>query len=268
MGFESRVAIITGGGSGIGEACSRLFAERGAQVAIVDIHEKAAGAVAAEITQQGGKAQAFPADVSSPQEVQKTIRRVVEAFGGVHILVNNAGIQRYGTVETTSEDVWDEVMQVNLTSMFLMSKHAVPEMAQRGAGAIVNVGSVQSFGAVANSVAYVVSKHGILGLTRSLAVDHAKQNIRANCICPGAIDTPMLRFAASQGTSPEQVIETCRQMHALGRVGQPEEVARVIAFLASDEASFVTGAAFFVEGGMMAPVGGMAAQESGPSGSK
>ena len=266
MVFDSKAVIVTGGGSGIGRACCRLFAERGAQVAVVDLDEKSANETAEEITRSGGKAQSFPADVTSAQDAEKVVRDVVAAFGGggggLHALVNNAGILRYGTVVTTSEKTWDEVLRVNLTGAFLMSKYAVPEIIRQGGGAIVNVGSVQSCGAVANSVAYVASKHGVLGLTRSLAVDHGDKNIRANCVCPGAIDTPMFRWGVAQSARPEEMLETDRQMHALNRLGKPEEVAQVIVFLASEEASFVSGAAYYVEGGLMSAIGGMAAQRS------
>ena len=265
MVFDSKVVIVTGGGSGIGRACCRLFAERGAQVAVVDLNEKRATETADQITRQGGKARSFPADVTSAQEAEKVVRDVVAAFGGLHALVNNAGILRYGTVVTTSEETWDEVLRVNLTGAFLMSKYALPELVLQGGGAIVNVGSVQSCGAVANSVAYVTSKHGVLGLTRALAVDHGDENIRVNCVCPGAIDTPMFRWGVSQSARPEETLATDRQMHALNRLGKPEEVAQVIVFLASEEASFVSGAAYYVEGGLMSAVGGMAAQRSGPN---
>ncbi len=265
MVFDSQVVIVTGGGSGIGRACCRLFAERGAQVAVVDLNQKRATKTADEITRQGGKARSFPADVTSAQDAEKVVRDVVAAFGGLHALVNNAGILRYGTVVTTSEETWDEVLRVNLTGAFLMSKYALPELVRQGGGAIVNVGSVQSCAAVANSVAYVASKHGMLGLTRSLAVDHGDENIRANCVCPGAIDTPMFRWGVSQSARPEETLATDRQMHALNRLGKPEEVAQVVVFLASEEASFVSGAAYYVEGGLMSAVGGMAAQRPGPS---
>ena len=148
-------------------------------------------------------------------------------------------------------------MRVNLKSMFLMSKYVLPGMIQKGGGSIINVGSVQSLGAVADSLAYVTSKHGVLGLTRSIAIDHGHKNIRATCVCPGAIDTPMLRWAVSRMGDSEEVLKICKKAHALGRLGEPEEVARLIAFLASEEGSFLSGAAYQVDGGMMAPVGGM-----------
>ena len=263
MDFTGKVAVVTGGASGIGQACAREFATRRAAVAVVDRDAPAGEQAARELRGQGGIAEFFPADVSRQAEVARLVPAIVSRFGGLDVLVNNAGIQRYGTVTTLSEEEWDEVMNVNLKSAFLMSKYAIPEMIKRGGGAIVITGSVQSVAAQRNSVHYVVSKHGLLGLARSLALDYAKENIRANCVLPGAIDTPMLRWAASLDPKPEKVLEACDRLHALGRRGRPEEVARVIIFLASDLASFVTGSAVMVDGGLLVPVGGMAFQESG-----
>jgi len=182
--------------------------------------------------------------------------------------VISAGIQRYGTVTTVSEEEWDEVMNVNLKSAFLMSKYAIPRMIERGGGAIVLTGSVQSVAAQRNSVHYVVSKHGLLGLARCLALDYGKQNIRANCVLPGSIDTPMLRWAAEVDPHTDKVLDACDGLHIRGKMGRPEEVARVIVFLASELASFVTGSAVMVDGGLLVPVGGMAFQESGTDATK
>ncbi len=268
MDFKGKVAAITGGGSGIGQACAREFVERNAAVAVVDRDAKAGQLTAGELRLKGGTAEYFQADVSVRAQVERLIPEIVSKLGGIDILVNNAGIQRYGTVTTISEEEWDEVLNVNLKSAFLMSKYALPEMIKRGGGAIVMTGSVQSVAAQRNSVHYVVSKHGVLGLTRSLALDHARENIRANCVLPGAIDTPMLRWAASLDEHPERVIDTCNRLHMRGSMGRPEEVARVIVFLASDFASFVTGSAVMVDGGLLVPVGGMAFQESGTGAKK
>jgi len=152
---------------------------------------------------------------------------------------------------------------VNLKGAFLMAKYAIPVMVEGGGGAVVITGSVQSVAAQRNSVHYVVSKHGLLGLTRCLALDYGKNNIRANCVLPGAIDTPMLRWAAGLDPNPDRVLEACDRLHVRGKMGRPEEVARVIVFLASDLASFITGSAIMVDGGLLVPVGGMAFQESG-----
>ena len=268
MDFAGKVAVVTGGGSGIGEACAREFATRRAAIAVVERNATAGEKTARELRDKGGTAEFFLADLSHREEVERLVPEIVSRFGGIDVLVNNAGIQRYGTATSLSEEEWDEVMDANLKSAFLMSKYAIPEMIQRGGGAIVITGSVQSVTAQRNSVHYVVSKHGLLGLTRCLALDYAKQNIRANCVLPGAIDTPMLRWAAGLDPNPEKVLEACDRLHALGRRGQPEEVARVIVFLASDLASFMTGSAVMVDGGLLVPAGGMAFQESGTGATK
>jgi NAD(P)-dependent dehydrogenase (short-subunit alcohol dehydrogenase family) len=261
--FKGKIIVVTGGASGIGRACCGEFAARRGTVAVVDRDEIGGKETARALATAGGHAEFFPANVSSDSEVQQVIAHIAARFGGVDVLVNNAGIQRYGTATTTSEKEWDEVLDINLKGAFLTSRYAIPEMLKRGGGAIVNTASVQSVTAQRNSTAYVVSKHGLLGLTRCLALDYAKQNIRANCVMPGAIDTPMLRWAASLDPEPERVINACNQLHAVGRMGQPEEVARVIAFLAGEGASFMTGAAVAVDGGLLVPTGGMAFQESG-----
>jgi meso-butanediol dehydrogenase / (S,S)-butanediol dehydrogenase / diacetyl reductase len=268
MDFKGKVAVVTGGGSGIGRACAQELLENKAAVAVVDRDARAGQEAAAELKRKGGKSEFYEADVASRSDVEKLVPKIVSAFGGVDILVNNAGIQRYGTVTTISEEEWDEVIDINLKGAFLMSKYIIPKMVERGGGSIVITGSVQSVTAQRNSVHYVVSKHGLLGLTRCIALDYGKQNIRANCVLPGAIDTPMLRWAASLDSDPEKVLEACDRLHIRGKMGRPEEVAHVIVFLASDLASFMTGSAVMVEGGLLVPVGGMAFQESGTGATK
>jgi NAD(P)-dependent dehydrogenase (short-subunit alcohol dehydrogenase family) len=268
MDFTDKVIVITGGGSGIGQACCYEFANRHGTVAVVDRDAKGGKETEQKVVSGGGRAELFAADVSSDSQVQDLIKTIVKRMGGIDVVVNNAGIQRYGTATTTSENEWDEVLDINLKGAFLMARYAIPEMIRRGGGAIVNTASVQSVTAQRNSLAYVVSKHGLLGLTRCLALDYAREKIRANCVMPGAIDTPMLRWAASLDEHPEKVLKACNRLHALGRMGTSEEVARVIAFLASDDASFVTGAAVPVDGGLLTPTGGMMFQESGTGAKK
>lgn len=266
MDFQNKVVVVTGGASGIGLACCRQFAQVHASVAIVDLNEKDGRRTAKDLRQSSGRVEFFPFDVSKGPQVEAGVAKIAKKLGGIDILINNAGIQRYANAVTCSEEDWDLVLSVNLKSAFLMSKYAIPLMIKRGGGAIVNTGSVQSVAAQSNSVHYVTSKHGILGLTRCLALDFAKQNIRANCVMPGAIDTPMLRWSASLSDDPEGVLAACDGLHLRGKLGKPEEVARVIAFLASDLASFITGAAIPVDGGITVPVGGTAFQERGIQG--
>jgi NAD(P)-dependent dehydrogenase (short-subunit alcohol dehydrogenase family) len=261
--FKGKVVLVTGGAMGIGEACARKFAELGAAVAILDRDRKSGEKTAQTLRAAGHSADFYGCDVASPSEVENAVGAAATNLGGIDVLVSNAGIQRYGDVEGTSDELWDEVMSVNLKGCFHVSKFAVPWIAKRGGGAIVVLGSVQSFTAVGNSAAYVAAKHALVGLVRAMSLDYAAKKIRVNCVCPGAIDTPMLRWAASLDANPEKVIETCHRMHPLGRMGRAEEVANAVAFLASDWASFITGAALMVDGGMLVPTGGMGFQESG-----
>lgn len=267
--FTGKVAIVTGGAMGIGEATARKLASLGASVAIFDIDRdagrKAADAIAKTIatTKASALCDFFPCNISVSAEVSRAVDEAIAKFGAIDILVSNAGIQLYGDAVTTTEHDWDRLMGINLKGCFLISKFVIPHMLERGGGAIVIVGSVQSMTAISNSIAYVASKHGLLGLTRAMSLDYAAKGIRVNCVCPGAIDTPMLRWAASLSDDPGKVIQTCDRMHPLGRIGKADEVADAIAYLASPMASFITGAALLVDGGMLVPAGGMGFQEGG-----
>lgn len=255
LGLKHKVAVVTGAGLGIGRASAVKLAEEGASVAVVDIDRAAGEETVAKITDAGGTAIFIAADVSKSADVDRIARDSVAAFGGIDILHNNAGIQRYGTVVSTTEEGWDEVLNVNLKSYYLVSHAVVPEIQQRGGGAVVNTASVQSLASQASVAAYTASKHGVLGLTRSMAVDLAP-SIRANCVLPGSVDTPMLRHAIAGAADPDGTWRAVERMHVLGRVAQPEEVANVVAFLASPCASFVTGAAVLVDGGLLTRIGG------------
>lgn len=262
LDFTGKVAVVTGGAMGIGEATARKLAELGASVSIFDIDCDTGPKTVAAIKKNGGICDFFPCNVSISSQVSQAIDVVLEKYGTIDVLVSNAGIQLYGDAVTTSEEEWDRLMDINLKGCFLTAKYAVPHMINRG-GAIVIVGSVQSMTAISNSIAYVASKHGLLGLTRAMSLDYAQKGIRVNCVCPGTIDTPMLRWAAGLSDDPEKVIQTCNHMHPLGRIGKPEEVADAIAYLASPMATFITGAALVVDGGMLVPAGGMGFQEGG-----
>ena len=257
MRFDGKTVIVTGGALGIGRAVCELLGERGAAVSILDRDEKAANQVCRDIEAAGGRAVVHDLDVSDLDGVQTAVDATYAAFGSVDALVVSAGIQRYGTAVTTDEDQWNEVLNVNLKGAWNAAKASIPYIQKAGGGAIVNVSSVQALASQQNVLAYTVSKHALLGLTRSMAMDFAKDNIRANALCPGTVDTPMLKWAASLDPNPQSVYDACNQMHPLGRIAQPREIAEVAAFLAHESSSFVTGAVWTVDGGLLTQIGGV-----------
>ena len=254
--FDGKAVIVTGGAYGIGRATAQAFAREGAAVAIADIEGEAGEAVAAGIRREGGRALLVHADVALGQDCRRTVEETVRAFGGVDILFNNAGIQpldSYKNVEETPEEMWDRILAVNLKSYFLMSKYAIPEMRKRGGGAIINTASVQGLQSQKLVPAYAASKGGVLSLTRQMALDYAEEGIRVLAVCPGAIDTELLRrAAAAEGGDVEETIREWGKTHPIGRIGTGEDVANVVLFLASDRASFMTGEYVCVDGGYMA----------------
>jgi NAD(P)-dependent dehydrogenase (short-subunit alcohol dehydrogenase family) len=256
--FSGKVAIVTGGALGIGRAAARKLATEGASVVICSDREDQVEEALAGLREEGLEVRGTRADVTSSDDMKRLVSFAAETYGGVDVLVNSAGVQRYGTVVETEEKVWDEVLDVNLKGIYLASKYAIPKMRERGGGAIVNLSSVQAFASQKGVAAYTASKGGINALTRAMALDHAEENVRVNAVCPASVDTPMLRWSADLfkgDKSVEETVEDWGKMHPLARVARPEEVAEVIAFLAGPRASFVTGGEYKVDGGMLAALG-------------
>jgi NAD(P)-dependent dehydrogenase (short-subunit alcohol dehydrogenase family) len=255
--FAGNVAIVAGGSLGMGKATARLLAERGAQVVICGRRDDAVREAVAEMQQTGLQVEGIPADVRKAADAEQLVNFAVEHFGGVDVLVNSAGIQRYGTVVETDEATWDEVFDTNVKGMYLTSHFAIPEMRKRGGGVIVNVSSVQAFASQKSVAAYTASKGAINALTRAMALDHAAENIRVVAVCPGSIDTPMLRYAADLwkgDKTSDEMVDSWGKMHPIGRVGSPEDVAELIAFLVGPRASFITGGEYKVDGGLLAAI--------------
>ena len=250
--LQGKVALITGAASGIGRASAILFAAEGAAVTVVDVNEKAGKEVAGKIAENGGQAFFVPADVTRAAECQRAVRAVAEQFGALHILFNNAGIIRRASVLDLGEEDWDRVMEVNVKSIFLISKFAIPVMENSGGGSIINTASGWGLAGGPKAAAYCASKGAVVLLTKAMAIDHGPQKIRVNCICPGDTDTPMLRSEAQQlGAETGRFLREAAQ-RPLQRVGAPEEIAQAALYLASDAASFVTGTALVVDGGGLA----------------
>ena len=254
--LQGKTAIVTGAGSGIGAASARRFGAEGAQVLVADIRGHKAEQVVADIQDAGGVACAFEVNVAQPDQVAAMVDRCMTAFGALDILFNNAGTVRPGTAVALSVDDWDLVMAVNVKSVFLGAKYAIPEMRKQGAGSIINTASISGLHGDGASVVYAASKAAVINLTRALSTDHAAEGIRVNAVCPGTIETPPVQRMMADPEAHQRNLDA----HAMGRLGQPEEIAAAALWLASSESSFVSGEAIVVDGGLRArsPLGVMA----------
>ncbi len=255
--FDGRVVLVTGGALGIGCGIVRAFATEGAGVAIADVDAEAAEALAAELRATGAQVVPVVGDVSSAADAERMVAEAVEHLGRLDVLVNNAGIQPtdwYFRLEDMPEAVWDRILAVNLKGAFLMSKYALPRIRQTGRnGVVVNMASVQGLQSMPGVPAYAASKGGLLSLTRNMALDYAAEGIRVVSICPGTIDSKLVRdLARAEGGDVEANVRRYGSFHPVGRIGRPEDVAQAVLFLASDRASFITGEYLCVDGGFMA----------------
>ena len=250
MGLKQKVAIITGAKSGIGLATALRFAAEGAKVVLADVRD--AQQEAREITEGGGEALFVQVDVSSESQVDTLIEKTIVAYGRLDVLVNNAGIELAKKVTDTTEAEWDRLMDVNLKGVFLCSKAAIPVMQRQGGGVIVNVASELGLVGGSEIAAYSASKGGVVQLTKAMAIDHADDQIRANCVCPGPVATPLLEAIVEASSNPEEERRSIVGKTLLKRVGRPEEIANVVLFLASEESSYMTGSAVVVDGGWTA----------------
>jgi 2-keto-3-deoxy-L-fuconate dehydrogenase len=248
-----KVAVVTGGGSGIGRAISTLFGAQGAHVVVVDLDGQAAESVAAAITAAGGSADAAPCDVSDAALVKATFDMIVGRTRRLDILINNAGVAHVGNIERTPEDEFDRLYRVNVKGVSLCCQAAVPVMVRQGGGVILNMASIASFIGVADRFAYAMSKGAVLTMTKSVAIDYVKQKVRCNCICPARIRTPFVDGFVKKNYPGREaaVLQELSEYQPMGRMGSPEEVAYLALYLCSDEASFVTGQAYPLDGGVL-----------------
>ncbi|MGA7765299.1 MAG: glucose 1-dehydrogenase [Candidatus Sulfotelmatobacter sp.] len=249
--LENQVAVITGAASGMGQATAKLFAREGASVVVADVNMAGVGETVASIKAAGGKAVASRTDVTKASEVEEMINCALQTYGRLDILHNNAGVIIVKFLEDTSEEEWDWLMGVNLKAIFLAVKYVIPHMKRQGGGCIINTASTGSFLGQYMTPAYIASKGAVLMLTKTLALDYAKSNIRVNCICPGAVETPMLRRHFNNSPDPELAARREQDLMPVGRFLQPEEIAEGALYLASNSARGVTGTALVIDGGSL-----------------
>ncbi len=249
--MKPRVVLVTGGAKGIGRGIVERFLEAGDAVALLDNDREGAERASAELSSLG-QVIALHGDVAREADARAAVEQTVARFGALHVLVNNAGIEIAGRVDELATEDWDRQLAVNLRGVYLLSKHAIPRMRASG-GAIINISSVHAFYAYARCPAYDASKAGMIGLTRTMALDHGRDRIRVNAICPGYIDTPLLRHWIDHQPHPEGIMGEVLKAHPLGRIGTPRDIAEAAFFLASDAAEFISGTSLIVDGAMTTP---------------
>ena len=247
--LEGKVAIVTGAGTGIGRACALAMAQEGARLVLVGRRKEKIQDLAKEI---GSSAIAIAADVSKKADIERLVNRTVEEFGGINVLLNNAGVLHVGNVEQITEEQWDQTFNINVRGLWLLSRAVLPHLRKAGGGSIINVASVLGINGARNRASYAPSKGAVVLLTKCMAIDHGADNIRVNAICPSFVETDLTAAVLSQVADPQAVRRERIAIHPLGRLGKPEDIAGLAVYLASDESSWVTGAVFPVDGGYLA----------------
>jgi dihydroanticapsin dehydrogenase len=250
MQLAEKISIVTGGGSGIGKACSLLFAEEGARVIVADWNAEAGASTVEEIRAVGGDATFCHADVSDASDVQRLIQTAEDTCGRLDVLLNNAAVQVLGKLADTTEEEWDRMQSVNLKGVFLCSKYAIPAMIRAGGGSIINMASILGFVADPDLAAYGAMKGGVVTMTKATALGYGPDGLRVNCICPGDVNTPMVQDYFDKDPDPDEARQRVSREYALRRIATPREIARTAVFLASDASSFTTGAVMVVDGGV------------------
>jgi NAD(P)-dependent dehydrogenase (short-subunit alcohol dehydrogenase family) len=247
--IKDQVAIVSGGASGIGRAIALEAARSGARVVIADLNEKMGRETLALVETLGAIGTFVATDATDSDAIRHMVEQA-DALGPIRYLANSAGLQTYGTLDTTTEKLWDETLDVNLKSMFLVSQQVLPHIRENGGGGIVNISSIQGLRCQKNVLAYATSKGAVIAMTRSMGLDHASEGIFVNCICPGAVDTPLLRFGAAQHGELQTVLKEWGAHHPIGRIGQPVEIAKLAMFLWSPDSNFIVGQAIAADGGL------------------
>lgn len=258
--MSAKAYLVTGAGKGIGAAVVARLVEDGARVMCMDLDRTALATLRRDLADTSAEIDVFEGSVADPAACAEAVSTCISRFSQLDGLSHNAGIQRYGSAASTSLDLWSEVIDTNLNSGFYLSRAALPEL-QKTRGSIVFTGSVQGLASQSDVAAYTTAKHGIVGLTHSIAVDFAKYGVRCNCVAPGSVDTPMLRDAVALSDTPDAVWAAIRAMHPMGRPADPSEIANLIAFLLSDAASFITGETIRADGGLLSLIGGSPSEE-------